>query len=482
MRCRTWWGLPLACLLAGVVWGTSASAQVDASAGGRVSRHIETRTATPLGGQIARAVGMPDVAADAPYARYTDPGQCDAMSVRLTKLYWRDKRADTLTAVQQRAALPPGVVDSVRLCLAHLPMATIPERSWPTVVHLDLLTGQTDSARAMTSRLIARAATHSVDAQARALYHVIEAYLSAFPVQDDAARTYVAQLDKLGQAAAVERVLVYSMLARYNLETGNVAAAIRDARTAWTAAGPGQMSSADRMDWLPEALTASEQLAEGTAIQSGSTAALAVLDSAQRVTFPLRDAGSSDQQQIHYEILRWETRYHIMGKTAAPIRDLYVFNAGTDTSALPRRGEVTLVLFTGIGGGAQFPAYAAIRHFSAKYGASGFRAVLIAIRQGSFLQQMVLDEAQESQDDRAWFLDYLHMPATLAVTPGMFNKLPDGRYVMARDPNDLTYPWVSNYIDATLVGRDGKVLLSWWLDQGSEVLFDATIQKAVAEK
>jgi hypothetical protein len=268
------------------------------------------------------------------------------------------------------------------------------------------------------------------------------------------------------------------MFARYGLETGNVAAATRDARAAWTAAGPGQMSSADRMDWLSETLAASEQLAEGTAVHDGPEAALAVLDSAQRATMPLRDAGSSEQQQIRSAILRWGTRYHIMGKTAVPIRDLYAFNVGADTSAFPRRGEVTLVLLTGVGG-AQFPAYAAIRRFTAKYGASGFRTVLLVVRQGSFLQQMV-PEAQEAQSDRAWFLDYLHLPAALAVAPGMFNKLPDGRYVMARDPNDQMYPWVSTYIDATLVGRDGTVLMSWWLDQGSEILFDAAIHKAVA--
>jgi hypothetical protein len=442
----------------GIVWATSADAQAHGPAHEAETLSVET-----------------------PYARYTDPGQCDAMSARLTKLYWRDKRADTLTAAAQRSALPPGVMDSVRLCLAHLPMATIPERSWPTVVHLDLLSGQPDSARAMASRLIARAATHSTDAEARALYHVIEAYLSAFPVRDDAARAYVAQLDKLGQPAAVERLLAYTTLARYGLETGNVAAGVRDARAARAAAGPGQMPPSDRVDWLAEALAASERLTEATAMQNGPAGALAVLDSAQHVALPLRDPGSSEQQQIHSVILGWKTRYQIMGKTAAPIRDLYVYNAGADTSALPRRGEVTLVLSTGVGGPAQFPAYAIIRRLNAKYGGAGFRTILMAVRQGTFLQQMV-PEAKESQGDSAWFLDYLHMPSTLVVTPGMFNKLPDGRYMMARDPNEQTYPWVSQYIDATLVGRDGKVLMSWWFDQGSEALFDMAIRKAVLEK
>ncbi len=439
-------------------------------AAGRQGR--DSRDATRWPGSQERVLSSSP--SNGTYLRYTRPGQCIAAGMRLKRFYWRTRRPDTVVYAPATDSVPKAVLEQIRQCGVRFERATIPERDLLDLARLYTLTGQPERAEAAIERLLAANTTQGEMDQAWTLHLLVASLLGSTPSQPEQAQTYLAKLDALGLSANYAKMGAYSLMARYHLSVGNVAAAHR-AATAAVNAGRA-MGLNDRLDFARELAGAYTTLAEPTSLIHGALAALDVLDTAASVLSYLPPL-SSELAFVQSMLSRNRQPYTLLGKPSVAVHGSYWYNVTTEHAQFPVPGQVTLlVTVESACGGLCFPMYATLRRLHDKYGHQGMSIVLMATTKGYFRNRPQPKPADEAERMRRYWFDFLQLPGVLAVEETAFTRRPDGRR-LNETPSNL-----QNYGDsrsAILIGKDGIVRAAEELGPERERILDAAIAKAL---
>jgi hypothetical protein len=453
-----------------------------------------------------------------PYARYTHPGQCVQAAERLSQLYWRDKRADTLVDRPLTDTVPTVVVDAARACATRFSLATAPIADLPDLVALYLWTRQDSLASAAATRLLDAPANQLATQSGWAdrgwrLLMVVRRALSARPVRIDLVKRYLHELDTIrAPSAAPWRMLAYKDFARMALRSGNLTVAHDAVRAAISASQT--MVRSEQIDRVYEILEAYDILAEPTSLLASGPAAVAVFDTARTRLLPLRGPGTwgggaaapdessaldnmmrqalgmgeppppvnrdvMEQQRLQGYIAQLEMPYKMVGNAAPPLTATHWYPVSDDTVARPRRGVVTLVVSVNANcGGGCYSQYAVLRRLQAAYAARGLQIVMLASTHGYFRNQPEPLPAHEAEQSRHYVLDFLKLPGVLGVEETKFSFRDDG--MRLNMPGETPQGYFRGR-DAVVVGKDGlvrQVVTLWpWREQMVRDVIEAALGK-----
>lgn len=415
------------------------------------------------------ALGAQQPASTDPYAHYVTPGWCEAAAERMDKLYWRDKRPDTVTFAPLTDSVPAPVKDSARVCAARFAVATTPVRELLPLVQLSLWAGLDTQARAAADRLIAAQATETPTARGWIVRLVAESFLDAKPTRLADGRRYLAQLDSLGAPAGEWRVMAHTHLGELRLSLGDLPGANAEYRAAIV--GADQMSKTDRMNNLDRLVDMYSAATEVLGAESGGPAAIQFADSALRTVSSLRPAGSPDAMGLTMQFRQLEGLYQLYGSKAPLLTASRWYTAHGDT-VRPWPGVASLIVFGSPNcGGHCYPRYATIRRLEAKYG-TALQTTMVTETGGYYHNHLTTTLSAEADSTRHYFMDFLELPTGIAVSDVAFSFGPDGRRVNQAPENIRNY---SRGPNAVLVGRDGTIKLAVTLGPEREHLIEDVI-------
>lgn len=423
---------------------------------------------------VAGATGLPAQQAPAasdPFARYVRPGECEQAAIRLTRLYWRDKRADTVVYGPASDSVPAPVVTAARACASRFTVAGAQERDLLDLAQLYTRAGQDDLAQAAIDRLLGTQAAMTPVQRGWTLYLLSNSLLGARPTRMENARKYLAQLDALGAPVALFRMLAHTQFAEYAITVNDRAGATSEARSALAAAK--QLSRNDQIDFVFSTVDAYAALAMPLALQSGGPAAVALFDTVNTALLPLRPAGSSELAQLRNRIANARARYPLFGAKAPRIEANWWFNAPGET-ARPTPGKMTVLVFGGPTGG--YENHAVIRRLNAKYAPTGLDAILTTSTRGYFRSQPMQSPATEADLAGKYFIDHLKLPVAVAVQETPFSiRATDGRRMNQQMSNSRNY---FRGPSGVLIDGAGVVRLVASLSPEMEQVWRAVIEEA----
>jgi hypothetical protein len=113
-----------------------------------------------------------------------------------------------------------------------------------------------------------------------------------------------------------------------------------------------------------------------------------------------------------------------------------------------------------------------------KYAARGLDLVYMAYTMGSFRNTVHPKPANEVEQYKRWFLDYVHLPMTFAIEESQYGRLADGRRENTPMMNQKNY-WHGD--DGILVGKDGKIRLIIPVRGTEESIIDQQIEAALSQ-
>jgi hypothetical protein len=383
------------------------------------------------------------------YGRYVTPGWCQAALTRLTTIYWRDKRPDTVTYAPLTDSIPTSVKQTLASCASRFTVENTPDHELVALVQLDLTLGRDDQARAAADRLIAMHAGDAADKRGWVILLVARSFLDAKPARLADGRRYVARLDSLSGLAGEVRMLAHVHSGEFAVRTGALADAYRDYQAAIVASKA--MSRDERTNRIGAVYMMYDSASEVTALYRGAPEALRMIDSAKRELVPLRPEGTPGSVGAPLQALA--QLYGAYGKKAEPLRPSHWYATNGDTIR-PRVGVASLVVFGNPNcGGLCYSEYAAIRRLQAKYGAA-LNTTIVTGTEGYYLNNLVSPPSAESDSAGKYFLDFLKLPVAVAASEITFTRKIDGRRNPRPSIDQQNYERGRN---AVLVGRDGLI-------------------------
>lgn len=436
---------------------------------------VSTRAAA----QAPASVSTPDASAAADmYARYVAPSQCITGVSRMTSFYWRDKRADTAHYATLKDTLPRMVRDSLRSCVAHFNVATVPDQQ--VVPMLDIALALDDDALA---NAVAARADKIIQALPPAkrpwmIEKVALSFLGATPMRLARAREYMHALDAMGASAAYERFSTHFMSGMLTFSLGNVAVADEDVKAMVAAfADLGHAEQLNIVDSLARGYGTYMQVMQ---LSQKGNVLLAALDSAKNLLVPLTQNGGPWAQ---YSRARVEASFGAysrqaggLGTKATTLHAERWYGVPGDT-VFPKSHRVTIVV-VGHPAGISFELLAVLRRLHDAYAAKGLDIVASTYTTGWFRTTVVPKPADEMDDFQHWFEDYLHFPVALAAEESQWGRLPDGRRQNEPGANQKAYEFGPN---AVLVGKDGTIRLVLNVMPSTEEVYRQQIEKALEE-
>lgn len=408
------------------------------------------------------------------FARYETPGQCEQAAIRLKKLFWRDKRPDTVVYAPATDSVPAPVVQAARACASRFSVAKVPERELLNLAQLYTWARQDDLAQAAIDRLLKAQANAAPVDRGWTLELLSTSLLEARPTRMTTAEKYLAQLDALGAPAATWRMFTHTAFANYAITVNDEATANSEARAALAASA--QMSHDDRLDWAGAIIDTYDALAQPVSILRGGHAALAVFDTATSDVLPLRPEGSREQRGLRSGIEWGRLPYTLYDSAGAALDATRWYNTESDTVRRPRPGKVSLLVFvSGSCGGNCYPMYATVRRLQAKYG-PGLDVIFLATTYGFFRSQPVVSPAAERDSTASYFVNFLKFTVPFAIQETTISHLPDGRMTYGPTSNHTNY---GRGRDGVLIDKRGTVVMVDTLAPDRERVWTAQIQKAL---
>jgi hypothetical protein len=441
---------------------------------------ISLATRYSAGAQASTQASTQAPAASDPYVRYTSAARCVEGASRMTAFYWRDKHQDTARYAPATDVIPTPVRDSLRMCASHFSAATVADDDVLPMLQLSLLTGDTTAVNAAEARLTRSLAALPLPRRAWLLEGMASALLGARPAQVTRARGYVRALDALGKPAASERMSTHKIVAEYAWSVGELAVADSEIHASLAAAGElGKAEQLNQADGIAGAFILRATIAS---VRQGRTAATSILDTAATVALPLTQSGSPydayRRQRMESGFAYYRTMYNIDGTTAKTVRADWWMGSPGDT-VFPKTNKVTVAIIVHPGN-LSFPAIATIRRLHDEFASRGLDFVLMTYTTGYFRTAVTPKPSVEVQEFQRWFVDYLHVPLTMAVEESQFGRLPDGRRQNTRMTNEVNYSVGAN---ALLIGKDGviRMALSLTPNLENEQVYRRQIAAALGE-
>jgi len=408
------------------------------------------------------------------FVRYTTPGQClDAMD-RLTRLYWRDRRPDTVVYAPATDSIPAPVVHAARACAARFSPSTIPMGELRNLAQLYLWTGQDSAARQTIDRLLQSEHARPAHDRGWPLMLWINALLDARPTRITIMRTYLARLDALGAPAALWRLMAHDRYASYALSVNDRATAESEGRAA-LAAGR-QLSSDERIDWVMSLEQAYAVTALPVGGSRGRTAALALLDTMTADLTPLRPAGSRDQRGLIENLRQERIRFEALGKSGLPRVHANAWYGTNGDSVYPRPGHLSLLIFFS---GPDYELFSVLRRLHDRYGTQGLDFVFMSTTQGYFRDMPMPSATVEADSIGSYGHHFVQLPGPVAVEVTDFSYIPDGRRQNTETPNQQAFGHFGGVI---LIDRHGAIRWVDGLQLATEAMWDAVIRDALQLK
>jgi hypothetical protein len=405
-----------------------------------------------------------------PFVRYVTPGQCVQAAERLQRLYWRDKRPDTVVFAPATDSVPAPVAQALRRCVDRFSVQTVVPADLRNLATVYLWTGQDSLAQRAMDRLAVTSRAQSARDRGWELWLWASTLLAIRPTRTSMARQVLAQLDALGAPAALWRVFAHRQYADYAWSVNDRATSEAEGRLG--IAATHQLSTAERIDWYNHVEGAYLSAAVPLALRQGGTAALALLDTMTADVAPLRPAGSPDQRRLVASLAEDRVLFESLGR-----RDLHVhadawYGANGDTIR-PRPGRLSLVLFMY---GPSYETFATVRRLHALYGAKGLDIIFLTSTSGAFRELPMPNPRVEADSMGQYTLHFLGLPGTVAAEWTPFSYIADGRRRNDETPNQRVFGHLGGSV---LIDRSGVVR---WIDSvqpSSEAVWTAVIRDAL---
>jgi hypothetical protein len=280
----------------------------------------------------------------------------------------------------------------------------------------------------------------------------------------------------MGAPGANAALLVRVMTANMSYERNDIEGTMQEAEAGIRAGG--LMSKDERADDVADLSHAYGTLADGNLLHGGTAAGLAVVERAPPDLLSTRPPGSPQAMMIQNWINGYKQFYPHYDKRVVAIEARHWFNKSDSTATYPRAGKVTLVYFAepSCGGGC-YPTNELIHRLHKDYG-DRLDIVLVGKTNGFFRMQLQENTATEVELIRNYFIDFLKLPVTLAVSETQFARSVDGRRFGEPSANQRQWPMP---MDVVLVGKDLKVkyLTSNYVAVLRETLLRGQIDKAL---
>jgi hypothetical protein len=387
--------------------------------------------------------------------------------------YWRSRRPDTVRYAPATDSIPAVAVKAARACASRFSIAHARERELLDLAQLYLLGQQDSLAQAAVDRLLATQASEPTVQRGWTLQLIANTYLEAHPSRLTQARKYLQQLDHLGAAASTWRLFAHTAFAKYAMSLNDLPTAIAEAKAALAAGN--QMNDDDRMDWVYALYAAYSALADPTTTQTGHPVP-AIIDTMRAQLLSLRPAGSPEQARLKSMIDNMEQLYSLFGKKAEPLVGSHWYNTNGDTSARPKPGVVSLIVFVNSAcGGYCYPTYATLHRVYDKYASRGVRFILVTSTNGYFRNKLQ-PPSQEADSAIKYFANFLKLPGVIVANETEYTHKPDGRRVNTPTENQKHYYRGRNTI---LVDKTGVIRLVVNTSPEREATLDAAIEKAI---
>jgi len=414
-----------------------------------------------------------------PYERYTEPGECTSALQRLDHLYWRDKRRDTMPFADDAPSLVPALRDTARACAARVLARGGADEALPRMLALAWMMDDDTLRRSVAAHVLAPATRRSAADQALLLRNVIVRLLEVRPVPVAEIERHERMLDSLGPAAGPARLAAHTALAAYAMRAGDLPRAADETRRIRALTQPGAMRPSDQADWAGQLLVnylASVRVAMATPQWKHATE---FFDSAQ---VDMRRIPGVDPGAIQRQVQQWRDVYDAVGRPGVPVRSSAWFGRGADTTALPRPGRVTVLVYAPwIGGGSEVAMAAILNRLHAAYGGTETDFVCLQRTGRLFLNKLVDDPAAETEMIRRYSLEYLRLPVILGVEHTKFNTVANGRVWPGLSPNWSTYPFMDKLSDVLIIGKDGHIRYVGVLNPDTERLITHALKDALAQ-
>jgi hypothetical protein len=405
--------------------------------------------------QASTQISAPD-AAPVPdmYARYVAPSQCITGQGRMTAFFWRDKRQDTARFAPLTDSVPRFTRDSLRLCVAHFTIATVPDAQVLPMLDLGLALGDDVLIHAATARAEKIIKALPPARRPWMTEQLVLSFLHASPSRLTEARHYLHTLDEMGKTAAYERFSTHYVTASLAFTAGEVTMA--DTETKASLRAFSELGHAEQINLADTLLRAYAVRTEVLKLTRNRDAVLAMLDSAKNTVMPLEENGGpwANYQKANAAGYLATLRRQVngLGVKAATLHAERWYGPSGDT-VFPKPGRVTLVIMSHPAA-LSFPVIATIRRLHDEYAPQGLDVVLSTFTTGWFRTTVTPKPTEEMDDFQQWFMDFLHLPIAVAAEESQFGRLPDGRRQNEPGPNLKAYSFGPN---AVLVGKDGKI-------------------------
>jgi hypothetical protein len=406
---------------------------------------------------------------DRPYARYR-PFACSQVPTRTERLYWRDRRPDTLETLSWGRPLNPETVAEVRACVAQYSVETALPRHLLGLGQAYLAAGNDTQAEAAFRRLLYANATQPVTRRAWHLGLVIEAYIGAAPVRIDKALEYTAMLDALGTRAAPDRLRIHNMLYGLAKSLDSLPFMLNEA-TAAIRASDDLVGNA-RRQWAQSSAGAFINKADLEGRLGNGAGAVSTLEHAASTVGAL-------QNGLAGFILGQTFPYTLYGTRAVPLQSTFSYvpdnPISTPLAQRPTLGKVALVVLVDKGCYENdcFSSYAILRRLMTKY--PQLEVTLVTRTDGYDRTSLITDAGKEAAAIRKFFQDDMHLSAPVLVWKTAYEREADDNLRFHDSPNAKAYTGgifggLPNH--AVLVDKTGTIRQATLVNASSEQRLD----------
>jgi hypothetical protein len=403
------------------------------------------------------------------FSSYRTPGQCVEAIETMRSVIWRTIEKDTLSYdAAMRDTLPTAAVDAGRACATRFPVEATEPRELRNAMRLALAIGDDHRADAVIERRLALA--HGVPERGEILRESVGLYLATRPMRISAAVAALGRLDALGRDARIARLRAHATMLAHWVQRFDRAAIHRETDSIFTIAAT--MTPDERDEWATE-IQAAGITRMRLGLYEDPAGMRSLFTSLAPLLLPLRGGPTHVDERVFNS--PQFVQFQMIGHPAPQFRPSYWF--GPDSaSGYPVPGKVSLLMLVDQDDGqGAYGRYAMIRRLAGRYGERGLSITLVMPTTGftRWSASPPQEPAEEAQSARWYFLEYLHLPASLAVDSTPFTRKPDGRRVNGRSP------FFTLYANAPVVLTDQKGNVIFLGVLGPEAELEAYIRRAL---
>lgn len=377
------------------------------------------------------------------FSRYDAPSVC-LQAVNTEAAVAARAEPDTAPYAPDRDSLPPRAAAVARECGKQFKPAGVTERELLSLTRLALLRGDAAMARAAGERWLAM--VHGPAARGRALFALVDAYLTNRPMHRHEAELLAARLDSLGPVAALSRAEAHGALWSDAYRRFDVPRLTEHGVT--SLAMDGQLSELERLDLSQGSGNIVYSLIDAEAYRSPATTIERVMQYARQANFKF--PGTPDEVAAIIGGV-----VSPIGQPVPPLPLQFWFGPHADSSwVIP--GKVSLVLVEPTENVSYSRDFGLLHRLRARYG-DALNITVVCKTRGYVRSSPPLEPAQEADSISNYFQKYLRLSVTVGVEQTPFERLPDGRRVdgpAATDVQGSRYAFGSVAAD-----REGKGIL-----------------------